>query len=315
MHLKSGESDYSGTTTVSSGATLYAEAGTLGDTARLTTASGAHTYIEGNNEVRGFTLASGGVLAIGPTDTTGTGSDVTLTILSSTDDTTPDEQINHLCGELHGQGDLKVVGNGQVDEGVDADLTIHGSQTSFFGDLVLESGAWVDIEANDYGLFGNSTAKNEVVVSEDSLLTIESTQTGDALFYGVFRNGKKTDGTQAGGTVEITLAGATDQFHFAADQADAGFNGAFVLNRGTIDFTNLFTSTGAKAIRSSRPRSCSRTTVSSTSWATAPERVLRTNASSAASPWRAARSKPGLSATKKARVLSTQRSTSAVRAL
>jgi hypothetical protein len=246
VHLKSGESDYSGTTTVSSGATLYAEAGTLGDTARLTTASGAHTYIEGNNEVRGFTLASGGVLAIGPTDTTGTGSDVTLTILSSTDDTTPDEQINHLCGELHGQGDLKVVGNGQVDEGVDADLTIHGSQTSFFGDLVLESGAWVDIEANDYGLFGNSTAKNEVVVSEDSLLTIESTQTGDALFYGVFRNGKKTDGTQAGGTVEITLAGATDQFHFAADQADAGFNGAFVLNRGTIDFTNLFTSTGAK---------------------------------------------------------------------
>ena len=246
VHLKSGESDYSGTTTVSSGATLYAEAGTLGDTARLTTASGAHTYIEGNNEVRGFTLASSGVLAIGPTDTTGTGSDVTLTILSSTDDTTPDEQINHLCGELHGQGDLKVVGNGQVDEGVDADLTIHGSQTSFFGDLVLESGAWVDIEANDYGLFGNSTAKNEVVVSEDSLLTIESTQTGDALFYGVFRNGKKTDGTQAGGTVEITLAGATDQFHFAADQADAGFNGAFVLNRGTIDFTNLFTSTGAK---------------------------------------------------------------------
>ena len=246
VHLESGESDYSGTTTVSSGATLYAEVGTLGDTARLTTASGAHTYIEGNNEVRGFTLASGGVLAIGPTDTTSTGSDVTLTILSSTDDTTPDEQINHLYGELHGQGDLKVVGNGQVDEGVDADLTIHGSQTSFFGDLVLESGAWVDIEANDYGLFGNSTAKNEVVVSEDSLLTIESTQTGDALFYGVFRNGKKTDGTQAGGTVEITLAGATDQFHFAADQADAGFNGAFVLNRGTIDFTNLFTSTEAK---------------------------------------------------------------------
>lgn len=246
VHLESGESDYSGTTTVSSGATLYAEVGTLGDTARLTTASGAHTYIEGNNEVRGFTLASGGVLAIGPTDTTSTGSDVTLTILSSTDDTTPDEQINHLYGELHGQGDLKVVGNGQVVEGVDADLTIHGSQTSFFGDLVLESGAWVDIEANDYGLFGNSTAKNEVVVSEDSLLTIESTQTGDALFYGVFRNGKKTDGTQAGGTVEITLAGATDQFHFAADQADAGFNGAFVLNRGTIDFTNLFTSTEAK---------------------------------------------------------------------
>lgn len=246
VHLESGESDYSGTTTVSSGATLYADVGTLGDTARLTTASGAHTYIEGNNEVRGFTLASGGVLAIGPTDTTSTGSDVTLTILSSTDDTTPDEQINHLYGELHGQGDLKVVGNGQVDEGVDADLTIHGSQTSFFGDLVLESGAWVDIEANDYGLFGNSTAKNEVVVSEDSLLTIESTQTGDALFYGVFRNGKKTDGTQAGGTVEITLAGATDQFHFAADQADAGFNGAFVLNRGTIDFTNLFTSTEAK---------------------------------------------------------------------
>ena len=56
-------SDFKGTTTVTSGATLYAEEGTLGETARLTTESRAHTYIEGDNTVRGITLASGGQLA------------------------------------------------------------------------------------------------------------------------------------------------------------------------------------------------------------------------------------------------------------
>lgn len=233
-------SDFKGTTTVTSGATLYAEAGTLGETARLTTESGAQTHIEGDNTVRGITLASGGQLAIGSTDSMGGASDVTLTIVSSTDGDTSADQINHLYGDLHGHGDLKVVGNGQVDEGVAADLTIHGSQTSFYGDLVLTNGAWVDIAATDSSLFGNSSAGNKVVVYKDSLLTIESDRSGDASFYGVFTDGKDGSG---GGTVEISLLNTSDHFRFAAAQSDADFTGTFVLNSGTIDFTDLFTST------------------------------------------------------------------------
>lgn len=238
--------NYSGTTTVTSGATLYAEEGTLGQegkpgqTARLTTEAGASTYIEGDNTVRGFTLASGGQLAIGSTDSMSGDSDVTLTIISSTDKNTSIDQINHLYGDLHGHGDLKVVGNGQVDEGVAADLTIHGSQTSFYGDLVLWSGAWVDIAATDSSLFGNSSAGNKVVVYKDSLLTIESERSGDASFYGVFTDGEDGSG---GGTVEISLLNTSDHFRFAAAQSDADFTGTFVLNSGTIDFTDLFTST------------------------------------------------------------------------
>lgn len=234
------DSDFKGTTTVTSGATLYAEAGTLGETARLTTESGAHTYIEGDNTVRGITLASGGQLAIGSTDSMGGASDVTLTIVSSTDGDTSADQINHLYGELHGHGDLEVVGNGQVDEGVAADLTIHGSQTSFYGDLVLTNGAWVDIAATEPNLFGNSSAGNKVVVYKDSLLTIESDRSGDASFYGVFTDGEDGSG---GGTVEISLLNTSDHFRFAAAQSDADFTGTFVLNSGTIDFTDLFTST------------------------------------------------------------------------
>ncbi len=233
-------SDFKGTTTVTSGAKLYAEKGTLGETARLTTESGAHTYIEGDNTVRGITLASGGQLAIGSTDSMSGESDVTLTIISSTDEKTSADQINHLYGELHGHGDLEVVGNGQVDEGVAADLTIHGSQTSFYGDLVLTNGAWVDIAATDSSLFGNSSAGNEVVVYKDSLLTIESDRSGDASFYGVFTDGKDGSG---GGKVEISLLNTSDHFRFAAAQSDADFTGTFVLNSGTIDFTDLFTST------------------------------------------------------------------------
>ena len=238
--LKKGKYDYKGTTTVTSGATLYAEAGTLGETARLTTESGAQTHIEGDNTVRGITLASGGQLAIGSSDSMDVSSDVTLTIVSSTDGTTSADQINHLYGDLHGHGDLKVVGNGQVDEGVAADLTIHGSQTSFYGDLVLWSGAWVDIAATDSSLFGNSSAGNKVVVYKDSLLTIESERSGDASFYGVFTDGEDGSG---GGTVEISLLNTSDHFRFAAAQSNAGFTGTFVLNSGTIDFTDLFTST------------------------------------------------------------------------
>ncbi len=234
------DSDFKGTTTVTSGATLYAEAGTLGETARLTTESGAQTHIEGDNTVRGITLASGGQLAIGSTDSMGGASDVTLTIVSSTDGDTSADQINHLYGELHGYGDLKVVGNGQVDEGVAADLTIHGSQTSFYGDLVLTNGAWVDIAATEPNLFGNSSAGNKVVVYKDSLLTIESDRSGDASFYGVFTDGEDGSG---GGTVEISLLNTSDHFRFAAAQSDADFTGTFVLNSGTIDFTDLFTST------------------------------------------------------------------------
>ena len=233
-------SDFKGTTTVTSGATLYAEAGTLGETARLTTESGAQTHIEGDNTVRGITLASGGQLAIGSTDSMGGASDVTLTIVSSTDGDTSADQINHLYGDLHGHGDLKVVGNDQVDEGVAADLTIHGSQTNFYGDLVLTNGAWVDIAATDSSLFGNSSAGNKVVVYKDSLLTIESDRSGDASFYGVFTDGEDGSG---GGTVEISLLNTSDHFRFAAAQSDADFTGTFVLNSGTIDFTDLFTST------------------------------------------------------------------------
>lgn len=233
-------SDFKGTTTVTSGAKLYAEKGTLGETARLTTESGAHTYIEGDNTVRGITLASGGQLAIGSTDSMSGESDVTLTIISSTDEKTSADQINHLYGELHGHGDLKVVGNGQVDEGVAADLTIHGSQTTFYGDLVLTNGAWVDIAATDSSLFGNNSAGNKVVVYKDSLLTIESDRSGDASFYGVFTDGEDGSG---GGTVEISLLNTSDHFRFAAAQSDADFTGTFVLNSGTIDFTDLFTST------------------------------------------------------------------------
>lgn len=238
--------NYAGTTTVTSGATLYAEEGTLGQegklgqTARLTTEAGASTYIEGDNTVRGITLASGGQLAIGSTDSMGGASDVTLTIVSSTDEDTSADQINHLYGELHGHGNLKVVGNGQVDEGVAADLTIHGSQTSFYGDLVLTSGAWVDIAATEPNLFGNSSAGNKVVVYKDSLLTIESERSGDASFYGVFTDGEDGSG---GGTVEISLLNTSDHFRFASAQSDADFTGTFVLNSGTIDFTDLFTST------------------------------------------------------------------------
>lgn len=227
--------DYLGTTTVSSGAKLYAEEGTLGQTARLTTESGARTCIEGNNTVSGFTLANGGELVVGEINTLDK-SNVTLTIVSSTDQLTPKSQHNHLSGELHGNGVLKVVGNGQVDEGVVADLTIHGSQTSFFGDLVLERGAWVDIDANDGGLFGNSTAENEVVVSKDSLLTIESSQSGTASFYGIFK-----DGTSGGGTVEISLLESDDHFRFADAQAEEIFTGTFTLNNGTISYNDLFT--------------------------------------------------------------------------
>lgn len=227
--------DYLGTTTVSSGAKLYAEEGTLGRTARLTTESGARTCIEGNNTVSGFTLANGGELVVGEINTLDK-SNVTLTIDSSTDQLTPESQHNHLSGELHGNGVLKVVGNGQVDEGVVADLTIHGSQTSFFGDLVLERGAWVDIDANDGGLFGNSTAENEVVVSKDSLLTIESSQSGTASFYGIFK-----DGTSGGGTVEISLLESDDHFRFADAQAEEIFTGTFTLNNGTISYNDLFT--------------------------------------------------------------------------
>ncbi len=228
--------DYLGTTTVSSGATLYAEEGTLGQTARLTTESGARTYIEGDNTVKGFTLAADGQLVIGDISTMGDKSDVTLTISSLTDKTTPSDQINHLSGQLHGNGVLKVVGNGQYDEGVDADLTIHGSQSNFYGDLVLENGAWVDIEANSEGLFGNEGAANDVVLSKKSRLTIESSQSGPASFHGVFK-----DGTDGGGTVEISLNGSDDHFRFADAQAEEIFTGTFTLNNGTISYNDLFT--------------------------------------------------------------------------
>lgn len=238
--LANSNNDFTGATTVQSEAVLYAESGALGSdsgaaTSILTVAEKASAYIEGNNTVDGLMVSRGegeetnGVLHIGASD-----DNVTLTLRSSTSETDP---ANHIYGTLSGAGTLRVLGNGQVDEGVDPDLTIHSSQERFDGDVQLESGAWVKIDADKSNLFGNSLVHTKISIDKGSLLTIESQYNGEGTFAGVF-----TNGVSGGGTVEIKLLNASDLFRFTTDQDTAHFNGTFVLDQGTIDYTRLYSS-------------------------------------------------------------------------
>lgn len=241
--LANSNNDFTGATTVQSEAVLYAESGALGSdsgaaTSILTVAEKASAYIEGNNTVDGLMVSRGegeettGVLHIGASD-----DNVTLTLRSSTSETDP---ANHVYGTLSGAGTLRVLGNGQVDEGVgvDPDLTIHSSQERFDGDVQLESGAWVKIDADKSNLFGNSLVHTKISIDKGSLLTIESRYDGEGPFAGIFTNGAN----DLGGTVEIKLLNASDLFRFTTDQDTAQFNGTFVLDQGTIDYTRLYSS-------------------------------------------------------------------------
>ena len=239
--LANSNNDFTGATTVQSEAVLYAESGALGSdsgaaTSILTVAEKASAYIEGNNTVDGLMVSRGegeettGVLHIGASD-----DNVTLTLRSSTSETDP---ANHIYGTLSGAGTLRVLGNGQVDEGVDPDLTIHSSQERFDGDVQLESGAWVKIDADKSNLFGNSLVHTKISIDKGSLLTIESRYDGEGSFAGIFTNGAN----DLGGTVEIKLLNASDLFRFTTDQDTAHFNGTFVLDQGTIDYTRLYSS-------------------------------------------------------------------------
>lgn len=205
--LANSNNDFTGATTVQSEAVLYAESGALGSdsgaaTSILTVADKASAYIEGNNTVDGLMVSRGegeetnGVLHIGASD-----DNVTLTLRSSTSETDP---ANHIYGTLSGAGTLRVLGNGQVDEGVDPDLTIHSSQERFDGDVQLESGASVKIVADKSNLFGNSLVHTKISIDKGSLLTIESQYNGEGTFAGVF-----TNGVSGGGTVEIKLLNAS----------------------------------------------------------------------------------------------------------
>lgn len=239
--LANSNNDFTGATTVQSEAVLYAESGALGSdsgaaTSILTVAEKASAYIEGNNTVDGLMVSRGegeettGVLHIGASD-----DNVTLTLRSSTSETDP---ANHVYGTLSGAGTLRVLGNGQVDEGVDPDLTIHSSQERFDGDVQLESGAWVKIVADNSNLFGNRLVHTNISIDKGSLLTIESRYDGEGSFAGIFTNGAN----DLGGTVEIKLLNASDLFRFTTDQDTAHFNGTFVLDQGTIDYTRLYSS-------------------------------------------------------------------------
>lgn len=239
--LANSNNDFTGATTVQSEAVLYAESGALGSdsgaaTSILTVAEKASAYIEGNNTVDGLMVSRGegeettGVLHIGASD-----DNVTLTLRSSTSETDP---ANHIYGTLSGAGTLRVLGNGQVHEGVDPDLTIHSSQERFDGDVQLESGAWVKIDADKSNLFGNSLVHTKISIDKGSLLTIESRYDGEGSFAGIFTNGAN----DLGGTVEIKLLNASDLFRFTTDQDTAHFNGTFVLDQGTIDYTRLYSS-------------------------------------------------------------------------
>lgn len=239
--LANSNNDFTGATTVQSEAVLYAESGALGSdsgaaTSILTVEEKASAYIEGNNTVDGLMVSRGegeettGVLHIGASD-----DNVTLTLRSSTSETDP---ANHIYGTLSGAGTLRVLGNGQVDEGVDPDLTIHSSQERFDGDVQLESGAWVKIDADKSNLFGNSLVHTKISIDKGSLLTIESRYDGEGSFAGIFTNGAN----DLGGTVEIKLLNASDLFRFTTDQDTAHFNGTFVLDQGTIDYTRLYSS-------------------------------------------------------------------------
>ncbi len=250
-----GKNSYTGETTVLDNAKLYAQAGSLGNeessTSKLIIAGNGEAHVTGDNVVRGIDVNKGvngnnGLLVIGSGygDSDQTMSNVTLTLQSN------ESAGSRIDGRLEGNGNLRVVGNGSVDDIYPADLTIVGSQTDFYGGLELDDGAWVTLEADSNHIFGSESyyAKNEIQISKNSLLKITSTREDDADLLAVFVNGDSDDGTDAhhGGRVEVSLGLTGSQFKFSEGQASAGFNGVFALNRGTLDLGDLYWSSNVQ---------------------------------------------------------------------
>lgn len=232
---------YTGTTTVASGATLYVDENSLGtdaaSTASLNIAESGAVHVNGNNVVRG--IQNNGGLYLGSQYPTGDAGEADAPTLTLQSDVSAGSRID---GTLYGVGTLKVVGSGDVDnENPSADLTIVGSQGDFLGDLVLDSGAWVHLDATSSNLFGSSSseASNEIQVSEDSLLTIASDVNRDSAFSGVLKDGSDGRGGLKGGRVVMTLASTDNEFAFSSKQSEDDFTGTFALERGTINLGNL----------------------------------------------------------------------------
>lgn len=235
---------YTGETIVTAGSKLYANENALGTvdgtlsavTSKLRVEEGGEALINGFNTVEGLEIKKGGTLTIGSSSGAVPENPVMLTLKS-------DESAgSRLDGTLNGTGTIKVVGSGDVDDDDNpADLTIVGSQGDFLGDLVLDSGAWIDLAANSLNIFGSSSsdASNRILVSKDSLLTIHSNNNHDASFGGVFENGSGGKG----GRIEVTLASADNDFTFSDKQAEVVFTGTFALEQGTIDLGNLYSTT------------------------------------------------------------------------
>lgn len=235
---------YTGETIVTAGSKLYANENALGTvdgtlsavTSNLRVEEGGEALINGFNTVEGLEIKKGGTLTIGSSSGAVPENPVMLTLKS-------DESAgSRLDGTLNGTGTIKVVGSGDVDDDDNpADLTIVGSQGDFLGDLVLDSGAWIDLAANSLNIFGSSSsdASNRILVSEDSLLTIHSNNNHDASFGGVFEDGLGGKG----GRIEVTLASADNDFTFSDRQAEVVFTGTFALEQGTIDLGNLYSTT------------------------------------------------------------------------
>ena len=231
---------YTGTTTVASGATLYVDENSLGtdaaSTASLNIAESGAVHVNGNNVVRG--IQNNGGLYLGSQYPTGDAGEADAPTLTLQSDVSAGSRID---GTLYGVGTLKVVGSGDVDNKNPADLTIVGSQGDFLGDLVLDSGAWVHLDATSSNLFGSSSseASNEIQVSKDSLLTIASDVNRDSAFSGVLKDGSDGKGGLKGGRVVMTLASTDNEFAFSSKQSEDDFTGTFALERGTINLGNL----------------------------------------------------------------------------
>ncbi|HIU73865.1 MAG TPA: hypothetical protein IAC65_06410, partial [Candidatus Aphodousia faecipullorum] len=235
-----GQNSFTGSTAVLGGAILYAKEGALGNadnsTLNLAIENTGKVYIDGDNVVRG--IDNHGLLVVGSWNTHEPTPDITLTLQS-------DESAGSVIeGSLEGTGTLRVVGNGSVDNVNPPDLKIVGSQSDFYGRLELDDGAWVELEANSNLIFGNISqyATNEISLSKNSLLTINSLLEDNANFAAVFVNGDSEDGTgeSRGGRIDVTLGDADSQFKFASGQANAGFNGVFALNQGKLDLGDLY---------------------------------------------------------------------------
>ena len=235
-----GQNSFTGSTAVLGGAILYAKEDALGNadnsTLNLAIENTGKVYIDGDNVVRG--IDNHGLLVVGSWNTHEPTPDITLTLQS-------DESAGSVIdGSLEGTGTLRVVGNGSVDNVNPPDLKIVGSQSDFYGSLELDDGAWVELEANSNLIFGNISqyATNEISLSKNSLLTINSLLKDNANFAAVFVNGDSEDGTgeSRGGRIDVTLGDADSQFKFASGQANAGFNGVFALNQGKLDLGDLY---------------------------------------------------------------------------